>query len=98
MARLEWGAAAALEPERAVFPVVRHHQRAARGGQREDRPWADGRFGHGRRAAEPREKGAGGDDATRGPVVAALPEDPQAMAERVVLDELPGGVSVSRFH
>ena len=40
---LELGAAAALEPDRAVLPVVRHHQRAAGRGERQHRPGTGGR-------------------------------------------------------
>ncbi len=58
----------------------------------------DARLDHRHRIAEQREEGGCGDDATRRPVVAALPEDPQAAAKRVVFDELSRGVSGSRFH
>src|SRR3954449_338853 len=66
-----------LEPERAVFPVVRHEQRArGREGQRAPRGGVgDEQYG-----------GEAGQDHARRTMVAALAEDPQTTANNVVVE------------
>ena len=64
----------AFEPHRAVFPVV-DHQQAAGGGEGEAAPPV-GQAG----------QGEGGEDGSRGSVMAALPEQPDPVADRVIAD------------
>ena len=94
---LDLGAATALEPDRAVLPVVRHHQRPARRptSAKTDRGAGSGstrRFGANTR------KAAAATTRPGGAVVASLPEDPQATTQSVVLDELPYRIFPCRSH
>ena len=76
-----WAPAPALEPDRVVLPVV-GHERAAGGDEREQRRARVAVDGDQTDAGERRDHRAGG------AVMAALAEDPDAAAERVVLNEL----------
>src|SRR5262245_55577875 len=89
--------APALEPDRAVFPVVRH-QRSAGEREHHHRP---------RGARRPRslsgfrgEAGASdrSDKCARRAVVTALAEYPEAPAHRVVLNDLPERLSARITH
>src|SRR5579871_3079860 len=79
--RLELRSATALEPDRAVLPVVGHHQRPAARRQGQDRTRPGLRIE--RRLGDQRQERGGGYDAAGGAVVASLPEYPQAMTQRV---------------
>src|SRR5947199_266059 len=88
--------AAPLEPVRAVLPVVDHERAAGRRRQRADRASAE-EVALDRLRDQP---GAGDrrDYRARGAVMAALPENPDTPADRVVLDDLKPGMSCSCTH
>src|ERR1700733_13283584 len=88
---LELRPATALEPDRAVLPVMDHHQRAR--GQRQRRAWRHDRLGDRDRIGDQREARGRRDKAAGGAVVAALTEDPDTTPECVVLDEFSDGLS-----
>src|SRR5581483_5718911 len=83
-ASLDLRSATALEPDRAVLPVVDHHQRPAGGHGREKRARRGLRID--RRFGRQREERDRSHQASRGAVVAALAEDPHATTQGVVLN------------